>query len=243
MTNRSISGFSPARSSAAPLSPAFPLRPHLGDLCVTVPRSSYSALGRKASSANGEQCVWSARATAPLRLVPTPGFTTTLSINVGAPTFLILHANKKSQNPPASEGGLYKNSAPLFPFFSAVLLATSHQLARRRRATKSNYSRTSSPFARKSNYSRTYAKHGGGGPLPQNALSRNSFVFFYCVNYILNYMNNYIVGAPTFVTLRTSTNDDKPRNQPEGWPLQRRQRGGMVDRTTGLIGGDGFGQR
>jgi hypothetical protein len=32
---------------------------------------------------------------------------------VEPPTFLILHANKKSQKLPASEGGLYKNFQPL----------------------------------------------------------------------------------------------------------------------------------
>jgi len=41
-------------------------------------------------------------------------------------------------------------------------------------------------------------KQGGGGCLPQNAFSRNSFVFFGCVAYVVNYMIYYIVGAPTF---------------------------------------------
>ncbi len=40
---------------------------------------------------------------------------------------------------------------------------------------------------------------GGGGCPLQNALAHNSFVFSRRVNYILNYMNNYIVGAPTFL--------------------------------------------
>jgi len=41
-------------------------------------------------------------------------------------------------------------------------------------------------------------KRGVGGTLPHEAFSPNSFVFFPCVNYMGNYMNNYIVGAPTF---------------------------------------------
>ena len=63
---------------------------------------------------------------------------------------------------------------------------------------KSNYSRTSAAFARKSNYSRTYAKHRGWGCLSQNVFAYNPFVFSRHVNYVLNYMNTYIVGAPTF---------------------------------------------
>src|SRR5271157_2037454 len=62
---------------------------------------------------------------------------------------------------------------------------------------KSNYSRTSTKCARKSNHSRTYAKTGGWGCLPQNAFSHNPFVFFCSVIYMVNYMNYYIVGAPT----------------------------------------------
>src|SRR5208282_2271672 len=41
-------------------------------------------------------------------------------------------------------------------------------------------------FPRIFNYSRTYAKQGGGGPLPQNAFACNSFVFFHHVNYFIN---------------------------------------------------------
>jgi hypothetical protein len=102
------------------------------------------------------------------RVPQKPPFHRELIKYVGAPTFLIVHANKKKQNPPASERSLYKNSAPLFSFFSALLLAISHlftqsDLCEGSLATKSNYSRTYSPFSRKSNYSRTYAKQGGGG--------------------------------------------------------------------------------
>jgi hypothetical protein len=63
---------------------------------------------------------------------------------------------------------------------------------------KSNYSRTSEQFACKSNHSRTYAKTGGWGCLPRNARATNSFVFFRLVNYMIIYMSNHIVGAPTF---------------------------------------------
>ena len=52
--------------------------------------------------------------------------------------------------------------------------------------SKPNHSRTYEPFSRKSNYSRTYAKQGGRGYLPQNALAYNSFVFFRYVNYFIN---------------------------------------------------------
>ena len=40
-------------------------------------------------------------------------------------------------------------------------------------------------------------KQGGGGCLLQILFCYNSFVFFRSVNHILNYMNTYIVGAPT----------------------------------------------
>ncbi len=43
---------------------------------------------------------------------------------VGAPTFFI--TNTKSQHPPASEGGRYKNSERLLSLFSCSPLATSH---------------------------------------------------------------------------------------------------------------------
>jgi hypothetical protein len=107
MTNRSISEFSPARSSAPPLLSAFSLRLHLGHLRVAVPRSSSSAGGRKPSTSNCEPRALSARATAPLRLVPTPGFTTTLSINVGAPTYCTSFATGAStfkSGPPKKDG-------------------------------------------------------------------------------------------------------------------------------------------
>jgi hypothetical protein len=75
---------------------------------------------------------------------------------------------------------------------------TPHPLIRLQESPKSNYSRTSKKFARKSNHSRTYAKTGGWGSLPHEALSPNSFVFHRRSNYVVIYMNNYIVGAPTF---------------------------------------------
>jgi hypothetical protein len=52
----------------------------------------------------------------------------------------------------------------------------------------------------------TLAQNIGGGGCPlQNALAHNSFVFSRRVNSILNYMSNYIVGAPTFSSLRANT--------------------------------------
>ena len=50
-------------------------------------------------------------------------------------------------------------------------------------------------------------KQGGGGHLSHDAFSSNSFVFSRRSNYMLNYMNIYIVGAPTFVTLLTRVVD------------------------------------
>ena|SRR5208282_318894 len=148
-----------------------------------------------------------------------PPFTRELIEYVGAPTFLILWANEKSQNPPASEGGLYKNFQPLSSLFSVPhfqLLTFNFEPTF---SPNSNYSRTSETSSRKSNHSRTYAKTRGWGCLPQNVFSPNSFVFFRCVNYILNYMHNHIVGAPTFATLRTKKHS--PRNRPKGRPLQK----------------------
>ena len=44
----------------------------------------------------------------------------------------------------------------------------------------------------------TQEQGGGGCPL-QNTRANNSFVFSRHVNYMLNSMSNYIVGAPTFL--------------------------------------------
>ncbi len=107
MIIRSISESSPARSSSAPLFSALSLRSHLGDLCVAVPRSSYSAVGCKPSTANCELCAWSTWATAPLRLVPAPRCTTTLSIDVGAPTYctsFTTGASTFKSGPPKKDG-------------------------------------------------------------------------------------------------------------------------------------------
>jgi len=75
----------------------------------------------------------------------TPAFTTTSIDIVGAPTFLTLHASRRSQERPASEGGPYTNFELLF-------------------SANFNYSRTYAREPRKSNHSRTYAKTGGRGP-------------------------------------------------------------------------------
>jgi len=82
----------------------------------------------------------------------------------------------------------------LYSFFSLNLkLKTDHC-----ELSKPDHSRTYEPFSRKSNYSHTYAKKRGWGYLPQHALTTNPFVFYRNVNYMLKYMNTYIVGAPTF---------------------------------------------
>ncbi len=187
MTNRFISEFSLARSSASLLFSAFSLRysAHSAPLrylflCHCLPvlhgastfLSGNSAPNRQFSAINGK----SANITLRLSII--------LSNIVGAPTFLIPHPNKKSQKPPASQG-----RRPL---------DTSHSSL----AAKSNHSRTYARVTRKSNHSRTYAKHRGWGISPAKWLANNSFVFSRHVNYILNSMSNYIVGAPTFPLAR-----------------------------------------
>ena len=90
-------------------------------------------------------------ATAALRVVSAPIFTTTLSIHVGAPTILLRERTTATMQFPDRRALLFSHCALLTvarePLFSP----------------KSNYSRTYEPLSRKSNYSRTYAKHGGGG--------------------------------------------------------------------------------
>jgi len=111
-------------------------------------------------------------ATAALRVVPAPIFTTTSRVHVGAPTFPYLHASSRPQERPHSESSPFQPSTFNFqPFFSS----------------KSNHSRTSERFSRKSNYSRTYAITGGWGCLPQDVPAYNSFVFFRRVNYSVKY--------------------------------------------------------
>jgi len=114
-------------------------------------------------------------ATAAPRVVPAPIVTTTLSIHVGAPTFLYRERATTNQQIADRDAALSPNCQLLTVdcdlFFSP----------------KSNHSRTSTRLARKSNYSRTYAKTGGWGCLPQDVPAYNSFVFFHCVNYSVTY--------------------------------------------------------
>jgi hypothetical protein len=66
-------------------------------------------------------------------------------------------------------------------------------------------------------------KQGGGGHFSQDAFSPNSFVFSRHGNYILNYMNNNIVGAPTYCKCLTTARTRK--NRSEDRPLQKRKHG------------------
>jgi hypothetical protein len=91
-------------------------------------------------------------ATAALRVVPAPIFTTTLRIHVGEPTILFREPLPASQQFPDRRAMLSSNCAPLTVDFEPLFSA------------KSNYSRTSAPFSAKSNHSRTYAKRGGWVP-------------------------------------------------------------------------------
>ena len=167
MINRSISEFSLALSSASPLFSAFSLRSsaHSAPLRYLFFRHRLPVLHGASTFLSGNSapnCQFSAindkSANITLRLF------IILNNIVGAPTFLILHPNRESQKPPASEG--------------RRLLATNHSSL----ATKSNHSRTSARVARKSNYSRTYAKTRGVGVFKPYALAHNSFVFFRHVN-------------------------------------------------------------
>jgi hypothetical protein len=187
MANRSISESSPARSSAALLFSAFPLRSsahsaplrYLFFFCHSALRGASSFF----SGLSSPSCQISAKN------AKSDNITLCLSIivsnNVGAPTFFCGDRTTKNQQLMdrgkvfSSNGGLLFSPNP-------------------------NHSRTSETFSRKSNHSRTYAKTRGWGCLPHDAFSPNSFVFSRRSNYMLNYMNNYIVGAPTFLS-RTLT--------------------------------------
>jgi len=90
-------------------------------------------------------------ATAALRVVPAPTFTTTSSIHVGAPTILLRERTTASKQFPDRRALLFPNCA---------LLTVDCELLF---SPKSSYSCTYEPVSHKSNYSRTYAKQGGGG--------------------------------------------------------------------------------
>src|SRR5208283_4635249 len=90
-------------------------------------------------------------ATAALRVVPAPIFTTTLSTHVGAPTILFRERTTASQQFPDRRAMLSSNCA---------LLTVDCELLR---SPNPNHSRTYEPGSRKSFLSRTYAKQGGGG--------------------------------------------------------------------------------
>ena len=146
-------------------------------------------------------------ATAALRVVPAPIFTTTSSIHVGAPTILFRERTTASQQFPDRRAMLSSNCALLT--LDCELLFSPN----------SNHSRTYARVARKSNYSRTYAKHRGWGYPLQNAPANNSFVFSRHVNDMCNYISNYIVGAPTFLNAERSDREERQeRTASEGGP-------------------------
>jgi len=90
-------------------------------------------------------------ATAALRVVPVPIFTSTSRIHVGAPTILFRERTAASQQFQDRRAMLSSNCARLTAYCEPLF------------SPKSNHSRTYAPFSRKSNHSRTYAKQGGGG--------------------------------------------------------------------------------
>jgi hypothetical protein len=130
-----VSPLFPLHPGNSPVTPLFPLHPQK------------QGRGRLKSSANCGQSIVNCE-----RAFLRSAFTTTSIEIVEPPTFLILDAIRKAQNPPASEGDLYKNFQPSTFNFEPSF------------SPNSNHSRTSRPFARKSNYSRTYARQGVGVP-------------------------------------------------------------------------------
>ena len=134
MTHRPISELSPARSSAAPLFSAFPLRfsAHSAPPCPTLRGVRYLFFFHCLSALRGAFSFFSGLSSPNCQIsaenAKSTNITLRLSIilinNVGAPTFLIIIT--KPQNLPASEGGRYKNSKRLLSLFSYSPPATRH---------------------------------------------------------------------------------------------------------------------
>jgi len=133
MTNRSISGVLPAGSFSDILSPAGHWNRHKEDSgTVNCQLTTVNCLSPLIPT------IPAPLATAALRIVPAPIFTTTSSTHVGAPTFLLRERTTATQQIPDRRVLLFSNCALLT--FDCELL--------------------SSP---KSNHSRTYTKTGGVG--------------------------------------------------------------------------------
>ncbi len=135
------------------LNPIFPrrspCRPSL--LCVLRGESSFRRFPLLATRHSSLTPIIPApSATAALRVVPTPIFTTTLRIHVGTPTILFRERTTASQQFPNRRAMLSSNRA---------LLTVDCELLF---SPNSNHSRTYRSPSRKSNYSRTYARQGGG---------------------------------------------------------------------------------
>jgi hypothetical protein len=161
----------------------------LSDLSLATRLPSLSRASRGALSAKGH---WSLTpmipaplATAALRVVPAPIFTTTSRIHVGAPTILFRQRTTASQQFPDRRAMLSSNWA---------LLTVDCELLF---SPNSNHSRTSERVARKSNYSRTYAKTGGWGASCK-ICSPITLLFSFDV---LTTQLRTIVGAPTIACL------------------------------------------
>jgi hypothetical protein len=218
MTSRSISESSPSRSFPAPLFSAFPLRSSAHFASLRYPFFCLSALRVASAFFSG---LSRPNCQIPAIIAKSANMTSRLSI---------ILINKCRRADILSRCKTAKNQQPMD---RATVFSSHYGLStvgsEPHLATKSNYSRTSSPFARNPNHSRTYAKAGGGGCLPHDLFSPNSFVFLRHSNYMLNYMDNYIVGAPTFSSphaarrnprAQTGMSVPQGRGTPEHSPLK-----------------------
>src|SRR5208283_2537817 len=127
--------------------PSLPLLPSRSPLATRLPAAASAEEGHSPLT----PIIPAPLATAALRVVPAPIFTTTASTHVGAPTILFRERTTARQQFPDRRAMLSSNCA---------LLTVDCELLF---SPNSNHSRTYARVARKSNYSRTYAKQGGGG--------------------------------------------------------------------------------
>ena len=127
--------------------PSLPLLPSRSPLATRLPAAASAEEGHSPLT----PIIPAPLATAALRVVPAPIFTTTASTHVGAPTILFRERTTARQQFPDRRAMLSSNCA---------LLTVDCELLF---SPKSNHSRTYEPGSRKSNHSRTYAKQGGGG--------------------------------------------------------------------------------
>jgi hypothetical protein len=208
MTNRSISEFSPTRlphPSTAIFLRRFLFRPPL-PLCALRVLCGESSFFSGLSSPNCQILSENAKnANITLRL------SITLSNNVGAPTFLPRERTTENQQL-IDRGTVFSSHCGLStancfsPLTPIIPVHARHS--------------TVSPIIPVHTQ-----KQGEGVPPTQNARACNSFVFFDHVNSVINYMSNYIVGAPTFVILHPNKKSQNPPAS-EGGPYTGNSKAG-----------------